>query len=468
MTDKEILTDLYVKLTGTSPESITNIKGSGSSRRYYRIEGPRQVIGTVGDNLKENDAFCEISYAMRLCDMNAPEVLVRSDDGMAYLQTDCGKKSLFDCLDRMDLLERTMKQLVEAQYVAGRMVDHRKCYPAQTFDAKSIMWDLNYFKYCFLKFTGIDFDEAALEEDFDKMASRLKYNDRDRIFMLRDFQSRNVLIDDDENITFIDFQGGRRGPALYDVASFLWQARAGFTPEQRHHLIDVYLDAVSQYVDIDRDEAINQLNEYVLLRRLQTLGAYGFRGLFERKSHFINSIEPALDSLRDSLYLYADTYPYLTSVLDRMIDAYRQKYGYTPTDKLTVIVSSFSYKNGIPEDMSGNGGGFVFDCRGIPNPGRYAEYKQLTGMDAPVIKFLEEHDDVAEFIGEAEKIVDISVKTYLERGFTSLVVNFGCTGGQHRSVYCAEQMAKHINQYFNVDVRLQHREQCVDKLLTAK
>lgn len=468
MTDIELLTDLYVKLTGSCPVSINNIKGSGSSRRYYRIEGPQQVIGTVGDNLKENYAFCAISYGLRQHDMNVPEVLERSNDGMAYLQTDCGNKSLFECLDRMDLLERTMRQLADVQYIGGTLVDHIKFYPAQSFDARSIMWDLNYFKYCFLKFTGVDYDEAALEDEFEKMASRLAVKDDEKIFMLRDFQSRNVLIDDEENITFIDFQGGRLGSALYDVASFLWQARAGFTDEQRSHLIDVYLNAASQYTEFNREDAINQLNEYVLLRRLQTLGAYGFRGLVEHKSHFVKSIEPALDNLRRSLPLYAESYPYLTSVLGQMIDAYHDKYSYKQTDKLTVTVSSFSYKNGIPEDMSGNGGGFVFDCRGIPNPGRYDEYKRLTGMDTPVIKFLEEHDQVAEFIGDAEKIVDISIKTYLERGFTSLVVNFGCTGGQHRSVYCAEHMARHINQCFNVDVRLQHREQNIVKFLTAK
>lgn len=457
---------LYKSVTSHNPDSITAIKGSGSSRKYYRLEGNPSLITTIGTDVRENEAFIYLSNHFRKKGIAVPEVVAVTDDSGAYLQTDCGSVSLFERLNDMVLLEKAIKQLVMIQYEGAKGLDFRKCYPVEAFDRQSIMWDLNYFKYCFLKSTSTEFDEVKLENEFSKLADDLEVRDDENTFMFRDFQSRNVIVDSDDNVHLIDFQGGRRGPALYDLASFLYQARAGFSDLTRDHLIDRYIEYAAPFVTLNREQLVSRLKYYVLLRQLQTLGAYGYRGIIQNKSHFILSIPPALSNLRKLLNDGFPSFPYLKSLLQRMVDEYPESR--IAESELTVKVNSFSFKQGIPRDLSGNGGGFVFDCRGLPNPGRYEEYRNFTGRDKNVISFLEKRAEVSEFIDHAFEMVAISVTTYLSRGFTSLMVNFGCTGGRHRSVYCAETLAHRLNKHFNVRVELSHVEQNISQTLEKR
>ncbi|WP_301758409.1 RNase adapter RapZ, partial [uncultured Muribaculum sp.] len=262
------------------------------------------------------------------------------------------------------------------------------------------------------------------------------------------------------------FQGGRRGPYHYDIVSFLWQAKANFPDWLRERLLDVYIESASRYIAIDRRRFDEELRYVRLLRILQVLGAYGFRGRIERKPHFLQSIPKALENLRELLTEPLDEYAYLNSVLNELV---KEEASDEACDGLTVKVASFGFrKHGIPEDNSGNGGGFVFDCRAIHNPGRYDDYKSLTGLDREVIEFLEREDDMHRFLEHAFALVDASVERYIKRGFQHLMVSFGCTGGQHRSVYSAERMVRHLHEKYNVRVVVDHVEQNMHKVINPK
>lgn len=462
----EILNILYKELTGALPDQIEPITGSGSNRRYYKITGPLTVIGTIGEDVKENESFIGLSRHFRSKGINVPEVLAVADDGSAYLQEYVGDIQLLDSIkssgdNAEQSVEATIRMLPKIQYAGAEGLDFSICYPQPAFDSRMVAWDLNYFKYCFLKVSGVKFDEVRLQDDFDRLSANLLYDDF-ATFMYRDFQSRNIMLKDGDTPYFIDFQGGRKGPAEYDVASFLWQAKAGFSPDFRERMIDAYIEAAREYAAIDTAQFKARLRTFALFRMLQVLGAYGFRGLHERKQHFIESIPAALANARQ--LVEADAYPHLSEI----IDALCEKYSPQPArDHLLVTVGSFSYKKGIPQDESGNGGGFVFDCRGMHNPGRYEQYKKLTGRNMPVIEFLEERGEVQPFLAACHTLVDHSVETYLRRGFTSLTAWFGCTGGQHRSVYCAEHLARHLADKFPAaEIRLIHREQGISETLT--
>ena len=468
----KILSDLYTEVTGTMPERVVELTGSGSNRQYFRLEGNGcQYIGCIGESTDENNAFIYLAEKFAEKGLPVPCVVAVSDDRSAYLQEYLGDTLLFDAIasgrvsgqfDETEtaLLAASIRKLADVQYLGARNLDFSKCYPQQEFCRRTVMWDLNYFKYNFLKLSGINFNESRLEDDFEELADYL-LAEESATFMYRDFQSRNVMIRDGEP-WFIDFQGGRKGPAQYDVASFLWQAKANLPQQLRNRLIDEYLDAAARYADIDRNAFKERLQHFVLFRLLQVLGAYGFRGLFEKKLHFIESIPAALSKAVELISLNNfDRYPTLVDILSHLARKYTADK--PAADHLTVTVRSFSYKKGIPGDDSGNGGGFVFDCRAMHNPGRYDEYKSLTGMDAPVIEFLEQRGEVQPFMEHCCALVDAAVEVYQRRGFTSLTVNFGCTGGQHRSVYCAERMASHLSEKYGVDIRLNHREQRISK-----
>ena len=362
-----------------------------------------------------------------------------------------------------ELLCRTVRHLPDIQFKGAEDFDFSICYPIRKFDRRLVLFDLNYFKYCFLKPSGLEFDENRLQDDFERLADDLTSVDADT-FMYRDFQARNVMVKDG-NPCFIDFQGGMQGPIYYDVASFIWHARAGYSEELKMKMLEAYLDALSAYVPVDREEFIGTLRLFVLFRTMQILGAYGFRGLVEQKAAFVVSIPEGLASLATQLETSFDSYPYLDSVLRRLVALPR--FARTQQDgKLEVKVYSFSFKKGIPQDLSGNGGGYVFDCRSIHNPGRYEPYKKLTGRDKPVIDFLEDDGEIIGFLEHVYGVVDPHVETFSSRGFTSLMVSFGCTGGQHRSVYCAEHLAHHLaDKYPHVRVRLIHREQKIEEIL---
>ncbi len=471
------LAQLFQQHTGSMPEDITQLSASGSNRRYFRLKGAEQtLVGVQGTSQAENDAFLYMTQHFKEQGLNVPEVYAVSDDRMTYIQQDLGDTLLFDfiaegrktgvfCEQEKQMLRKTMKALADFQVKGAVDFDYRVCYPQPEFNLRSIQWDLNYFKYCFLKATGLEYQEDILENDFERLAYILLQH-RSDTFMYRDFQSRNVMVKDGKPY-FIDFQGGRKGPYYYDVASFLWQAKAHFHPDLRHELIEVYINQLEKYMPVNHEEFYLTLRHFVLFRTLQVLGAYGFRGYFEKKPHFLQSIPFAIENLRQLLIEGSEDYPYLIEVLRDMTEL-KQFKEVSVRKPLVVKVYSFSYKKGIPQDDSGNGGGFVFDCRAVNNPGKYERYTFFTGMDEPVIKFLEEDGEILPFLDNAYNLVDASVKRYIDRGFRNLMVSFGCTGGQHRSVYAAEKMAHHINQKFGVEVQLIHREQNIETTLPAK
>ncbi|HOG06270.1 MAG: RapZ C-terminal domain-containing protein [Paludibacter sp.] len=470
------LETLFQQYTGRKPDHIEELLASGSNRKYFRITGGDVVvIGVEGTSIKENQAFIAMSHHFRNKALPVPQVLVQSDDSRFYLQEDLGDVVLFDFIaegrktgvfseNEKEMLRKTLRLLPVFQVKGAEGLDFSVCYPQPEFNARTISWDLNYFKYCFLKATGIEFLEGKLESDFQNLSDVLLRTPSDA-FMYRDFQSRNVMIKDGQPY-FIDFQGGRRGPLHYDVASFLWQARANFSDELRAELLEEYISALKELREIDADEFRKQLKHFVLFRTLQVLGAYGFRGYFEKKPHFLQSIPFALKNLRQLLHEDMSAYPYLAEILQQLCDL-EQFQESVPSQHLVVKVYSFSYRKGVPHDDSGNGGGFVFDCRALHNPGRYAQYAKLTGLDQPVIDFLEEDGEVQPFLEQAYQLVDASVQRYKERGFTSLMVSFGCTGGQHRSVYAAQKMAEHIHRKFGVEVQLIHREQKIQTTFSS-
>lgn len=469
--NEQSLIELYTMFTGHPPVNIARIKGSGSNRQYYRFGDSPSIIGVIGENVQENSAFIYFSNHFRGAGIRVPKILSVSADGICYLQEDLGDVSLFNlitdsdgCYEVMPMLEKTIIALPEIQWNGVKNLDTTKCYPVPTMNRRAIMWDLNYFKYCFLKVSGLDFSEELLETDFEALASRI-LSFRCDTFMYRDFQSRNVLVKDNEP-WFIDYQGGRLGPYHYDVVSFLWQARANFTTSVRKHLIEKYVEAASQHINIDLDTFIKELRYFVFFRTIQVLGAYGFRGLIEHKSHFLKSIPNALRNLKELFDDGFDEFPYLVSVLRQLISMPQFSVA-EDSSILELRISSFGYKrHGIPEDTTGNGGGFVFDCRAIHNPGRYDEYKSLTGRDRKVKEFLEHEGSILTFLTNVYGLVDPAVDTYLKRGFTHLMVSFGCTGGQHRSVYCAEALTSHIRKKFpQVRIVLKHFEQDIEEIL---
>lgn len=472
--DTEILKQLYTQYVGSEPAEIVQLPASGSNRHYFRLSGDQSVIGVIGELPEENKAFLYMDKHFLEQGLPVPKVFAESDDKMAYIQEDLGDTILFNAIEKARktrvfgeyekiLLSKTIRRLCEFQFKGADGMDFSYCYPASEFNARSIFWDLNYFKYCFLKATGLEFNEGQLEDDFQHLADVL-LRSSSATFMYRDFQSRNVMIKDGEPM-FIDFQGGRKGPFFYDVASFLWQAKANFPNSLRQELLKEYIDELKKYKYVDVDYFYSQLRHFVLFRTLQVLGAYGFRGYFEKKPHFMQSVPFAINNLRSLLNEPYVEYPYLTKVLRNLVNM-SQFTDDLQKHMLTVKVMSFAYKKGIPNDNSGNGGGFVFDCRASNNPGKYDRYKPYTGLDAPVIKYLEDDGEILTFLSHAYELVDASVKRYVERGFTNLMVCFGCTGGQHRSVYCAQHMAEHIFKKFNVKVELVHREQNIEQVFT--
>lgn len=476
MVNQTDLTRLYTSYTGNAPTSIEELPSSGSNRRYFRLKGSNDLIGVIGTCREENEAFLYFDRHFGNKGINVPAVVAVSEDRMTYLQEDLGDTLLFNAIEKgrltrafsneeKALLIKTIRKLPEIQFAGAVGLDFGKCYPAVQFDKRSIQWDLNYFKYCFLKATGIEFSEDKLEDDFQALTDVLMRNNA-HTFMYRDFQSRNVMIKDGKP-WFIDFQGGRKGPFFYDVASFLWQAKANFTPTLRNELIKEYVDALRKYKPVDEEYFMEQLRQFVLFRTLQVLGAYGFRGYFEKKPHFLQSVPFAIANLRELLDRPFVEYPYLDSLLRRLVDL-KQFSDELQKHRLTVKVMSFAYKKGIPNDSSGNGGGYVFDCRAVNNPGKYERYKPFTGLDANVIKFLEDDGEIITFLDNCYSLVDASVARYIERGFSNLMVCFGCTGGQHRSVYCAQHMAEHLSKKFDVKVELVHREQNIEQIFDVK
>lgn len=470
-TSTSILTDMATAYAGKKPISCMPLAQSGSHRRYYRFtfEDGNTLIGTYNEDVTENKAFFEYTRFFAAQQLNVPALLTVHEDQKHYLLNDLGTHTLYDKLcevrknngdfqEIMDYYKKVVAALPKFQITAKKGLDMSVAYPRAAFDRQSMQWDLNYFKYYYLKMVYIPFNEQLLEDDFQRFMDYL-LNVDDHYFLYRDFQSRNIMVYQDD-VWFIDYQGGRKGALQYDIASLLYDAKADLSPEIRQELLECYMDNLSQLISIDRKQFTADFNAFALIRIMQAMGAYGYRGYFERKAHFLQSVPYAIHNMRYLLSQNAlpDNLPELRRVLQTVVDSYIEP-AKEPSEILTVTIQSFSYKKGLPEDNSGNGGGFVFDCRALPNPGREKQYTSFTGKDKCVIEYLQQYKEVETFVNHVCALVDMSVDNYLERKFTHLAVNFGCTGGQHRSVYFAEQTAAHLRtKYPQIKVELRHRE----------
>ena len=465
------LHNLYQRWSGQPAKSIVPVSAHGSGRQYFRILGDREsVIGVLNFDRKENIAFINLSGHFNRHGLPVPEIYSVDLDRHLYLEQDLGDETLFSLgmalrenagfPERLvQMYKQVLKILPRFQITAGRDLDYTICYPRDRFDEQSIRWDLNYFKYNFLKFAQVHFDEQALEDDFDRFIDFLLQTDRD-FFLYRDFQSRNIMWFQDQPF-FIDYQGGRRGALQYDVASLLLDSKADLPWPVRDELLDYYIEVVSSYIPVKKEVFLQHYYGYALIRIMQALGAYGLRGLYEGKAHFFRSIPYALQNLEGLLQRgqLPVQLPALTDVWNQLVQsASLRQFGFKSESGLTVHIQSFSYKCGLPRDKTGHGGGFVFDCRALPNPGRFPIYAQLTGQDADVIAFLEKDSDVQSFLRQTESLVDQAVEHHQKRGFSDLTVAFGCTGGQHRSVFCAERLAACLSTRKDVQIDLEHRE----------
>lgn len=467
----ESIKGLYKNWKGEDPLSVDLIPQSGSERRYFRLHGnDGAVIGTYGANIQENESFFYFSDHFKKKGLATPTILCISEDRMFYLQEDFGEVSLLNRLEKegftgelYQLFRQSLVELARLQVKGDEGLDYSRCLTNEEFGKEAIMADLLYFKYYFLDALRKPYDKQKLIHDFEALSNYLTHTEY-KYFMFRDFQSRNIMVDADDKVHFIDYQGGMKGAPQYDVASMLWQARANLPGEWKEGLLEDYMNAFEDQIGtrLDRNIFRSQYNGYVLIRLLQVLGAYGFRGLFERKAQFLTSIPLALRNLKE-FFLHQSlgiVVPEFRKVLDLCVDD--EIIGqFSPTQAteatpLVVRISSFSYRKGIPEDETENGGGFVFDCRGILNPGRIQEYKTQHGRDKAVKDFLEQQTKMLDFLNSVFDLVDTTVEEYIKRDFESLMVSFGCTGGQHRSVYAADALARHLRNKFKVKIELRH------------
>ena len=470
---KELLTNLYKRWSHEPVLEFTPLPESGSYREYYRLKGAEKcAIAVYNADGKENRAFIEFTRHFAKIGLPVPEILAEDLNKDIYLLEDLGNITLFSYLSEIrgkrefhDEIVKIYKKVIDMlprfQIEAGKNLNYNVCYPRAQFDKQSMMWDLNYFKYYFLKLGKIPFDEQTLETDFHTFADYLLEADCS-YFFYRDFQSRNIMIKNGEPY-FIDYQGGRKGALQYDLASLLFDAKADLPHKVRAELLQYYISTAKKYAEIDETEFVQMFFGYVLIRILQALGAYGFRGFYEKKEHFLKSIPFAIDNL--SWLLNTVSFPIkIPSLLDTLKGVVNSKEFMQigevrkVSNKLEVSLFSFSYRQSIPQDHSGNGGGFVFDCRAIHNPGRYNQFKMLTGKDEAVKKFLQEESDTEKFLSSVFAIVHQTISVYIKRKFAHLMISFGCTGGQHRSVYCADRMAEYLKSIPEINVKVRHIE----------
>lgn len=471
-----IIDDIKALFTGYSSIPLTGLEKipqSGSNRMYFRLlTASGSYIATYNDNIRENRTFVHYARHFRAKGCPVPEIYAINEAYTIYLQQDFGDTSLLNQLEKekhndhvYSLFQKSLDQLARLQILGDDGLDYSWAITSKEFGKQAILSDLLYFKYYFLDTLQIPYDKERLIDDFEALSTYLTHVDH-KYFMFRDFQSRNIMLKGDD-VHFIDFQGGMKGALQYDVASLLWQAKAELPDTWKDGLLEHYMDCVERILDkkIDRTRFVSQYNGYVLIRLLQVLGAYGFRGLFERKAHFLISIPLALRNFKWFLgnKQVGIVLPEFERLLGLMVQdeivARFEPIQATADTPLVVHINSFSYKKEQPKDESGNGGGFMFDCRGILNPGRFSEFKKLTGRDKPVKDFLEQQTRMPEYLNSVYDIVDISVEDYIRRGFGSLQVGFGCTGGQHRSVYAADALARHLRNKFHVKIDLHHIEQ---------
>ncbi len=468
----EVLKELFEQHFHAPPERVLPLQGElgGSGRKIIRLSNEKATaIGVLYGVREENAAFLAFSKHFRRHGLPVPEIYAEDLAHGAYLEEDLGDTTLFEFLSKNRAGETVSPQAVEAyrkvvavlprfQVEAGRDLNYSVCYPNPSFDHQSIAWDLNYFKYYFLRLAGIPFNEHALEEDFTRLTEFLLSAPRD-YFLYRDFQSRNIMLRNGDPF-FVDYQGGRKGALQYDIASLLYDAKADLPPELRQQLLEHYLDRLSSFIALDREVFLRHYYAYVYIRIMQALGAYGFRGFYERRIHFLQSVPYALKNLRWLLHnvRLPIPLPALMNAFKDMLSSEKLQGLATAADNLVVRIFSFSFHQSLPKDETGNGGGFIFDGRSLPNPGREERFKSLTGKDAPVIDYLNQQETVHQFLASVYSLVDSSLSNYQQRGFKNLMVSFGCTGGQHRSVFLAEQLAKRLRNRNGLEVAVRHLE----------
>jgi aminoglycoside/choline kinase family phosphotransferase len=458
----DILNNLFEQHFHSPANRVQPLQGDlgGSGRKIIRLSNETaSAIGILYGVREENTAFLEFSKHFRKHRLPVPEIYGQDLNQGAYLEEDLGDTTLFEFLSKNRTAENIAPAVVDAyrkvvailprfQIEAGRDLNYDVCYPIGSFDRQSVAWDLNYFKYYFLRLAGIPFNEQALENDFGRLTDFLMTADRD-YFLYRDFQSRNIIMRNGDPF-FVDYQGGRKGALQYDIASLLFDAKADLPPQLREDLLHQYLRSLANYIRVDTEAFLRHYYAYVYVRIMQALGAYGFRGFYERKAHFLQSVPYAMKNLRWLLHHVELPIPLptLLGAFQSMLASEKLQTLANEAQSLTVRIFSFSFHRGLPSDESGNGGGFVFDGRSLPNPGREARFKPLTGKDAPVIDYLNQQESVHQFFASVLSLVDASVSSYRQRGFKNLMVSFGCTGGQHRSVYIAERLAGHFRQSY--------------------
>lgn len=464
------ISELFEAFYKAKEDRIEKLPQSGSDRIYFRIyAGKDTFIATYNINIRENETFFYFSHHFKTAGLPMPTIYTANEEKTVYIQEDLGTESLLDQLEQhghneytYGLYQQTLSQLAKVQIEGDRDLDYERCLTAKEFGKQAILSDLLYFKYYFVDTLKVPYDKQTMLNDFETLSSYLNNSDQ-KYFLFRDFQSRNVIVNNDE-VHFIDFQGGMKGALQYDVASLLWQAKANLSEDWKDKLLDGYINEVELLLNeqVDRKIFISQYNGYVLIRLLQVLGAYGFRGLFERKAHFLTSIPLALRNLK--FFIENKQIGLLTPEFDKILklivsDEIIARFETVKADEntpLVVNIYSFSYKKQLPIDETENGGGFLFDMRGILNPGRFPEYKQLTGRDKEVKDFLEQRTKMPDFLNSVFDVVDISVEDFIKRDFSSLMVGFGCTGGQHRSVYAADALARHLKNKFGVKTNVFH------------
>ncbi len=468
---KENLVQLFENWSGEKVKTFSPLPASGSQRKYFRIAGENKIaIGALNLDRRENQAFIYLSKHFLKYKLNVPKVYAADLQNNVYLHEYLGEQTLFSLIEKtrkgnvlsdevITIYKKAIERLPFFQITASKKIDYSYCYPRAKFDRQSMLWDLNYFKYFFLKLANIPFDEEKLEKDFNALAQFLLQADCN-YFMYRDFNSRNIMIVNNEPY-FIDYQGGRKGALQYDIASLLYDSKANLPLNLREEFLDLYISSARKIKSFDRREFLKYYHGYLLIRLLQMFGAYGYRGYFEGKAHFLRSISFAVKNLEWLLKNHRPKIkmPELFNVLGLIAHSAELKkfeWKEISDEKLTVRINSFSYREKIPIDITGNGGGFVFDCRAISNPGRYDEYKSLNGIDKQVQEFLDEQPEAQKFLTDTFDLIDNTVENYIERKWTDLMVNYGCTGGQHRSVYCAERLARHLKVKYDINVILTH------------
>jgi aminoglycoside/choline kinase family phosphotransferase len=467
---ERLIVELFEQWAEETAITVNALPKSGSSREYFRIKSEnKSAVGVYNIDQRENLAFLEFSKDFRKKGLKVPEIYADKKEYGIYLQQDLGNETIYQRIEKIrkndnyenelySIIKNAVEDLVDFQFEADKNLDYSLSYPREAFDRQSMNWDLSYFKYYFLKLADIEFDEQLLENDFNELIEILLKSEP-KYFLFRDFQTRNIMIKDNE-LYYIDYQGGRKGAIHYDLASILFDSKADIPQEMRDKLVNDFCAKSKTVFDLNKDKFKQEFYFFVLIRIMQAMGAYGFRGFYEGKTHFLKSIPFAINNLSWILenINFEGKIKYLLSTLNKITQS-KKLLQIANQEVLKVSINSFSYKKGIPQDTSGNGGGFVFDCRWIHNPGRYQEYKKLNGRDQAVIEFLDKEPDMHIHLQSVFSLIDRSVRRFIDRDFTHLMVNFGCTGGQHRSVYSAEKLAKYLKKNFNIQVDVHHIEQ---------